>query len=238
MRPVEFLSLVCSIAALLVSFCSGFVMLSQTSPRDALYESSRETRPGCSDTKAATHESARMEHAEANLQRRVSEMEKHLALMEKRLSGVDSDPSSLTTNLDQENIARSPLEMEAEMEALASEEKRRWNARMELVESNFVNESPDGNWSATMGEAITKAFADEGVSATQLLDVDCRATMCRIQISRDTAPDAGPDFYLWLSEHVSKGFSQAVFQEDTDDKNQNGLVVYMVREGHDFPGLQ
>jgi hypothetical protein len=239
MKPIHLISLVCSIAALSISFYSGYATLSHTNSGETSYHSSQEVRPGQAETETPKPESRTIKGGgEANLKRRLSEMEKHLALLEKRLSGAESDQSSFATTLDQGDIARSPQELEAEMEALANEERQRWNARVEQIDSSFAKQLPDRDWSATMIETITRAFADEGVPAAQLLDVECRASMCRLQIARSTALDENRDFYLWLSAHVSKGFSGAVFQEDTGDKTQNGMVVYMVREGHDFPGLR
>ncbi len=239
MKPIHLICLICSIAALFVSFYSGYATLSHTNSGETSYHSSREVRPGQAETETPKPKSRTIKGGgEANLKRRLSEMEKHLALLEKRLFGAESDQSSFATTLVQEDIARSPQELEAEMEALANEEEQRWNTRMEQIDSSFTKQLPDGDWSATMSETITRAFADEGVPAAQLLDVECRASMCRLQIARNTALDENRDFYLWLSAHVSKGFSAAVFQEDPGDKTQNGIVVYLVREGHELPRMQ
>ncbi|MCH9674109.1 MAG: hypothetical protein K0U93_21910 [Gammaproteobacteria bacterium] len=97
--------------------------------------------------------------------------------------------------------------------------------RIEL-EDNFVAEADDENWATWATEALRDGFSADAPEGMELVDAECRATVCRLEMTLDEL-QAGPETLAILPLLMPwDGESHLSVDPDT-----GRTVVYMAREG-------
>jgi hypothetical protein len=103
-----------------------------------------------------------------------------------------------------------------------------------VLEEQFAKEAADANWSAAAAQEISRDLRSQGLEDTQLGDVRCRATLCRIEASHSSM-EAEQKFIGRIGEleafRNSEGFVQHVPRSD----GSIATMVFVSRAGHRLP---
>lgn len=107
------------------------------------------------------------------------------------------------------------------------------NEQIDLIESTLAEEAPDPNWSYEAIQKLNQAlYSEANAQNIELIDVDCRNTMCRMDI--DMAPGTLEDGFRSLTEMIPWN-GEMFFQ--VEDINSGEATVYIAREDHALPKL-
>ncbi|MGH9894389.1 MAG: hypothetical protein ACREA0_20875, partial [bacterium] len=74
----------------------------------------------------------------------------------------------------------------------------------------------------------------EGLAATSIQDVECRATFCRVEVTHKDR-QAQALFEQRFMPAVAQLLPQAMPRTVKNEDGSTSSVVYLARDGHDFP---
>lgn len=113
-------------------------------------------------------------------------------------------------------------------------EKQRSLGRMAAGEAALQQESADGVWSIQAMDALGQALGSEKFSSTKVQDMECRATLCRLEVVY-----ADQEQQMRFEQHFSFKVGQLLprmmmhSEEQTD--GTISAAIYLAREGHELP---
>jgi hypothetical protein len=122
-------------------------------------------------------------------------------------------------------------EQEADM---IEAENQRSLARMAAGEAALQQESADGVWSIQAAEALREALANEALSGTTVQDINCRSTLCRLQVVHDNREQQAlfeHDFSFKVGQLLPRMMTHS--EEQTD--GTISATIYLAREGNELP---
>lgn len=122
---------------------------------------------------------------------------------------------------------------EQEADAIEAENQRSL-ARMAAGEAALQQESADGVWSIQAAEALREVLASEALSGTTVQDIDCRSTLCRLQVVHDNREQQAlfeHDFRFKVGQLLPRMMMHS--EEQTD--GTISATIYLAREGHELP---
>lgn len=104
-----------------------------------------------------------------------------------------------------ESVQEEPTALSAPLERTPIEDAEAREFDLDDLEQEFANESRDPNWSSGMEAQILTELSQMSGLAANLIEVDCRATRCRLRITFPATPlprqpqlvastDEGPEF--------------------------------------------
>ena len=199
------------------------------------------TQPRGSDAVLAGHNAAERERLEQ------IESELH-ALGASAASGQDAERSQLEARINamklevtrlSRALAQRTEEATAEAGPAQTTEDQPVATAEQLggfLEEQLAKEVADANWSAAAAQEISRDLRGQGLEDTQLGDVRCRATLCRIEASHNSM-EAEQKFIGRIGSlevfRDAEGFVQHVPRSD------GGIVtmVYVSRAGHRLPSI-
>jgi hypothetical protein len=113
-------------------------------------------------------------------------------------------------------------------------ERQRGRARMAAGAAALHRESPDNVWSVQATEAIDEALAREEFAGTMVQEIDCRATLCQVQVVHaDPAEQAL--FQQTFSFQVGPLLPKMMMQTEELDDGSISATLYLAREGYALP---
>jgi len=123
---------------------------------------------------------------------------------------------------------------EVERRRLIAESDERVRAQAEASEAALRAEPADPAWSSKARDLIASAVSREVLKATRVMDMDCRATLCRVRVVN---PDARARMLFEHHFTLSVGLllPQALVHTVQHDDGSATSIVYLAREGHGLP---
>jgi len=180
------------------------------------------------------------------LARLSGELKGDLTTLHSRLAQVDRDRDATSHKLTQlaEKMSRTDLQGspvparddEADGTALTLEQARereaaRTQAEIELMEGTMLSEKPDPAWASSAQLALQTTLQKEAIPGVQMVEAECRTTLCRMELSLDGS--IPQDNFRNLVD-LAPWSGQSLIQIDTE----TGLaVMYLAREEHSLPQL-
>jgi hypothetical protein len=124
----------------------------------------------------------------------------------------------------------------AEAAALTPEQERereaaRAQAELTLMDGTLRAEQPDPAWARTAQLALQTTFHQEALPGVELVDAECRATLCRMELAVD---DTIPQDSLRNLLNLAPWSAPTYVQIDTET---GAAVMYLAREEHTLPQL-
>jgi hypothetical protein len=120
--------------------------------------------------------------------------------------------------------------------AVAEEERRRVEERMQALETSLQSEPLNRSWSIQVSEQITQAFASEELAGISLDHVECRSTLCRVEVTHDDPMRRG-EFEIWFPFKVAQFLPRLVMRRVDNDDGSSSTVVYTARQGYRLPDV-
>jgi hypothetical protein len=102
------------------------------------------------------------------------------------------------------------------------------------LETGFEEEPVDTSWAATTSELLTQVLDREDFAYTSVFDMECRSTICRLDVQHADA-EAAHQFELMFPMEVSEVFPKMIYDHQEGNDGQLSTVIYMVRNGSELP---
>jgi hypothetical protein len=163
-----------------------------------------------------------------------------MARLDQRQAASDATVRQLATHLGQINFEGSSAALDGqdiETAPVTPEQEReqaeaRAQAEMALMEETLRTESPDAAWTHSAQSALADTFHAKAIPGAQLLDAHCRATLCRLEITLDSA--SAQDQYRELFDVAPWGAESLIHL----NAETGAVVMYLARETHTLPQLE
>lgn len=124
----------------------------------------------------------------------------------------------------------------AEMQELEAEFDQRIQAQVETNEAALQKEITDTAWSVEVLASVTDTVSSEELAATSIQDVECRATLCRVEVTHKDL-EARSAFERQFFAAIAQVLPQAMLQTVENGDGSINTVMYLLRDCHDFPKL-
>jgi chromosome segregation ATPase len=141
---------------------------------------------------------------------------------------------ALTTEARQASTAAETAPEASSMMDAVAEDERQSQQFTQFLEGSLANETTDSKWANAAAQEISGGLDEATMRSTQIGDVRCGTTLCRIEASHDTL-EAEQRFIMQLGTlgtfQQSEGFAQRVQRDD-------GTVMttmFLSRSGHRLP---
>ncbi|EDZ66862.1 hypothetical protein NOC27_189 [Nitrosococcus oceani AFC27] len=168
------------------------------------------------------------------LQQEIVKLKKEVMVLRGR---VESLPGKGEYGSNVENEGDSPASAqltEQDMIAAAEEEDYKYRKRMEIMERVFLSENIDPQWSTKTSGLITQHLEKGEQTKTNLEDVDCRATLCRVAVNHQDAAVA-EEFQLQFPMQMAEALPQINYLYEQQADGSVSMVMYLARDGYDLP---
>lgn len=208
--------LVCAVAAVASTFLLDAGSPDERSHRDAAPTADGTVAPSPSD-QASAERTEPMHVAGSDVRRRQSVLAHEVDDLRRQLEQVQEDGARPR----QDASTPAPVADDPEIDGHEHAQEM-----AESFEQQLVEQPVDAEWAAGMHERFDQFFAMEQVSGSHVGPVDCRSTLCRIEVSFDdlSGRDALIDQVSGLLEPNAQGFAH--IEDDGDLKIQ----VYLSRQ--------
>jgi len=107
-------------------------------------------------------------------------------------------------------------------------------AYYENLESHIQYETQDPSWASEAEDGIYTAMETEVFQGAEIVNVDCRSTLCRAEIYHISSDDLDI-FNLEFRYKVSSTFSKRSPQHAELDDGRYKTTVYLAKNGNDLP---
>jgi hypothetical protein len=98
----------------------------------------------------------------------------------------------------------------------------------------FDAEPVDTNWARATQRDLAGKLRELAGSSSRVQTVDCRNTLCRVELSHDNGEASGGFLRSFMRSHAWSGNGMAVHGEP-DPKGRVTLTLYLAREGAPLP---
>ena len=161
---------------------------------------------------------------------RVEEMTKTIAELQAQIQVMHKDIAANRVNESSREKAIKP----PSFEEMAKHEVE----LQQHIESTFEQEDVDVTWSGMATSAIEKAFQLPELADGKLSAVNCRSTMCRLEVSHDKTLELNQRmlFENYLLIKLAKEMPIARIQ-NKDQPEGGHTIGYFVLKGHKLPEL-
>ncbi|MEE9397883.1 MAG: hypothetical protein V3V31_12810 [Methylococcales bacterium] len=166
--------------------------------------------------------------------RELSDLRQRLKKLNQVVSEQSSELASLRTKID--NMEDPEMDGEKDYSGITKSEEKAMQ-RIALLEENVRSEPVDNNWTPQAEDAIHRALSDAELGGTAIINVDCRSTLCRMEIAHDNS-QALLAFQDTFFSQVS-GLLPGVLMDHIERENgTTETVVYLARESYALPSLE
>lgn len=174
-------------------------------------------------------------------------LQRELAQLRTHLARLEDQRRRLSQELRSARQVQAELVMEATQGDTSEEDIRQWASEMDPsaeesrqditadYERYFWQEREDSDWSRETEGQIVHILESTALEDSDLMLVDCRSTLCRLEVSHDD-DEAQLQFLDTLP--LTAPFDAEGFYERIDDGDGfSRTVVYLARVDHQLPAL-
>lgn len=168
----------------------------------------------------------------AGLRKDIDRLDRERRALQQELTATNRELVALRQREPPNAIAQKVIEQEPSPEEELQRAETYARTRASLLEETLNSEPLDSTWASLAQTAIGDAFHLPDLAGAQLVEAECRMTICRTKLmlsegtmSRDIFRDL-----IQLSQWPGESFAQI-------DPQSSELVIYLSREGHAFPQI-
>jgi hypothetical protein len=183
----------------------------------------------------------------SDLTARVTSLEVTLATLEQQLRTLTATVAKLPTwtalagiatgadsglLLEEESVLPSPEILEKQQ----AEQQAAWQQHQELLERSFWSEPVDGLWSDQAFHRLQQVLSDgSGDTETTLLSMECRSTLCRIELLQPEDPQVLDKVSQQLLGQVGQALPHLTLDTIDHHNGEVTTVIYLARDGYALP---
>lgn len=164
---------------------------------------------------------------DTTLDQKVLVLQQELATVKSQLESVQQRLDRHATGLQSLRSANTTASDDPEPEQV----ERNNQERHALMEDKVRNENVDPDWAADAIDSIELALNDDELLDTTIYDMDCRATVCRVEVSH-ADPDALNRFQSLFLTQVSDILPDVLVEHTDLGDGAIGTVIYLTRDGY------
>lgn len=184
------ITLFCAVTALL----TGSIYLYSTSENTlfspvtaALPEAASPDNQSRSSHKFAAREGAAVQGAGSP--DRLAALEKDMADLKLQLARLQGELAARRTHVDpaadRAQVPPDPAKAAERIAELRAQEDKQQQEQGKWLETSFQQQTVNPNWSVKTKKLILDSLAADNVGSGDIVDIDCRATMCRVELTND-----------------------------------------------------
>jgi hypothetical protein len=141
----------------------------------------------------------------------------------------NADIKGFNTDQDETQMAQmNPMEMGKQ-----EEEKR--IKEFDLMNTAFLAETSDPQWAPDTTTLLSTFFESDVGAKIKLSDLECRKTLCKVEISKPDDADANNALMLSFPMHVSKALAQSSIFYTQNEDGTTRVTLYLARNGYELP---
>ncbi|MCI0655125.1 MAG: hypothetical protein L0Y39_11700 [Methylococcaceae bacterium] len=126
---------------------------------------------------------------------------------------------------------------EAQLAAEIAEDQQQIQAYAQTIEASLETETVDSGWSGSTSDRIREVFTGDGLAGASLQDIDCRATLCRVEVQhRDEAKLR--EFQRVFPFKVSQVLPRLMMHRIENADGSITTYLYLARQGHRLPAAE
>lgn len=167
------------------------------------------------------------------LRRELAALRADLARVKNALEARGNSPASgaaAPAPEDDQDVA----DPEAQVAAEIAEEQQQIQAYAQTIEASLEAETVDSAWSGSTADLIREVFAADELAGASLQDIDCRATLCRVEVQhRDEAKLR--KFQHLFPFRVSQVLPRLMMHRIENADGSITTYLYLARQGHRLP---
>jgi hypothetical protein len=105
---------------------------------------------------------------------------------------------------------------------MRAKEEERIQEQGEVLEAGFRGQTTDPNWSAKTKKLIQNALASDKVAVKDIIDVECRSSMCRVELANEGTNQAPKiaEFPMKISEELPN-----IMVNQTDESDGSSTTI-------------
>lgn len=170
--------------------------------------------------------SSRLARLEAEVARVQQQLQAQTVRLEELFAPInDAEPSTVEMSPEEYALAQAQEEEEAEQERFA---------RLEFIETSLQTEQIDSEWSDQTSVAIKQTFNSQELAAAEVSNIDCRATLCRVDVHHDNQEKLTA-FQSWFPLKVAESLPRLTMDHSEEGEDRFSTVVYLARDGYELP---
>lgn len=173
----------------------------------------------------------------SEIQEEFSRLKEETAALRARM-GRDSDANenhNSLNNTNNDSLASSQRTEEGPI-AAGQEQAYKDYERMQIISNVFLAEPTDRQWSAETNNLVEQFFEDVEPLKVDLSYVECRSTLCRVEVNYNDAA-AADEFALRFPMHVGKALPNVTYHYEQHDDGHTSVVMHLAREGYELPDV-
>jgi hypothetical protein len=170
------------------------------------------------------------------------EFRESLTALGKEVSQLRADLTALRAELQTKHLAQvssaKVSEQDAAKDAQASteirvKEEERLQKQGEALEAGFRQQTTDPDWSTKAKGLIQEALASDKVDSKNIIDVECRTSMCRVELANDTNSNAPriAEFPMKISEELPN----ILVNQTNESDGSTTTVLYLSKDDFVLP---
>jgi len=166
----------------------------------------------------------------------VAELHRQMAALRARMGQLKQAPAE-TVAAPASPPAKPPRDVAAATDPRPRREAgRQAEAQAARIEGTLATEEADASWALAAESALSQVFQHEELQGLQLVSVECRSTLCRLDIAAHASVADGSSFdedirkLLLRTPWSGQGFGRV----DADGPSPTALF-FLSREGHSLP---
>jgi len=198
-------------------------------------------RPGVTTVDPAVHAVPEPEVGPSNedsldaLRREVAALRADVAGVKNALEARGNAPASGAGPApeDDEDLA----DPEAQLAAEVVLEQQQIQTYAQTIEASLEAETVDSAWSGSTSQIIGEAFTGEELAGASLQDIDCRSTLCRVEVQhRDEAKLQ--EFQRLFPLKVSQALPRMMMHRIDNADGSITTYLYLARQGYRLPAAE
>lgn len=186
------------------------------------------TVEGDSTMKYLQEQILRVSKQQADMRGEMTELARLLRLAMANDTGQDSAPQLVTNEMSKEPN-------DENNEPNPDEIMEQFQAEMQFMDSEFILEQPDEQWSTTAEMEISEKFDSDKFKGAQLQSADCRTNLCRLEVSHadmESIESFTEELMFALKWDTD---AQTMVVEGDESGSETKIVMFMSRDGQPLP---
>lgn len=171
-----------------------------------------------------------------SLSSRMKTVEYQQLQQSRQMASLQQYSTAFVTAVDASDKHQSNV-VEVDETTLAEREQQRFYDYMDYIENSLQNEPIDQRWASDTRKTINQVFTSEEFVGANVVDIECRATLCRVEVIHDSLQAVG-DFDIWWPQKLAAILPNATVDRFTLEDGSVGTSIYLAREGYGLPRPQ
>ena len=174
----------------------------------------------------------------------IKTLQKQIEILETRISALEQQQFRQTnyTTLTQDTTEVSSLSdgstadqvfIESDEVTLVEQNRQHLDNLLSDIETNLQNEPTDQQWVADTRAVIEQTFASEEFSGATLTGIECRTSLCRVELLHDSLQSID-NFDVWWPQRLAPVLPNAVIDRVELDDGSVSTLIYLARAGYDL----